>query len=61
MKKMTLDQVREISTYFAITNDMSAGICALVEVEDMGFCEDGVTRWYTFRDDDGDECVYFKY
>lgn len=61
MKKMTLNQIREISTYFAITNDMNAGVCALVDVENMGFCKDGVTRWYTFYDDEGNKCIYFKY
>lgn len=61
MKKMTLDQIREISTYFAITNDMYAGVCTLVDVENMGFCKDGVTRWYTFYDDEGNKCIYFKY
>lgn len=61
MKKMTLNQIREISTYFATTNDMNAGVCTLVDVENMGFCKDGVTRWYTFYDDEGNKCIYFKY
>lgn len=61
MKKMTLDQIREISTYFAINNDMNAGVCTLVDVENMGFCKDGVTCWYTFYDDEGNKCIYFKY
>lgn len=29
-------------------NDESAGICAVVSVTDMGYCRDGVTRWYHF-------------
>lgn len=43
-RKMTLEEIREESSYFAETNDMYAGVCALVEVENMGFCKDGVTR-----------------
>lgn len=58
---MTIDQIRKESTYFAETHDMSAGILALVDVEDMGFCKDGVTRWYHFYDEDGNPAVYYKY
>lgn len=61
MKKMTLNQIREQSTYFQITHDMSAGITALVDVENMGFCKDGVTRWYRFKDENGQDAIYFKY
>lgn len=59
--KMTIDEIRAESTYFAITNDMSAGICALVDVENMGFCKDGVTRWYHFTNENGEPAVYYKY
>ena len=59
--RMTLDQIREESTYFALTNDMTAGITALVDVENMGFCKDGVTRWYHFTNEDGNPAVYYKY
>lgn len=24
------------------------GLCACYEIENMGFCKDGVTRWYHF-------------
>lgn len=57
---MTLDQIREESVYFAMTNDMTAGIMALVDVENMGFCKDGVTRWYHFTNEDGQPAVYYK-
>lgn len=60
-RKMTIDEIREESSYFAQTGDMSAGICALVDVEDMGFCKDGVTRWYHFIDAEGNPAVYYKY
>jgi hypothetical protein len=43
-RKMTLDEVRAESTYFQETHDMTAGICALVEVENMGYCKDGTTQ-----------------
>ena len=58
---MTLDEVRNESSYFQETHDMSAGICALVEVENMGFCKDGVTRFYMFNDENGIPAIYFKY
>lgn len=60
-RKMTIDEIREESWYFAETLDMEAGICALVDVEDMGYCKDGVTRWYYFNDADGNPAVYYKY
>ena len=59
--KMTIEQIRDGSTYFMQTQDKSAGICALVEVENMGFCKDGVTRWYHFTNEDGKPAVYYKY
>ena len=59
--KMTIDEIRAESTYFAITHDMSAGICTLVDVENMGFCKDGVTRFYMFNDENGNPAIYFKY
>lgn len=58
---MTLDEVRDESIYFLETQDMSAGICALVEVENMGFCKDGVTRFYMFNDENGNPAIYFKH
>lgn len=58
---MSIDQIRAESSYFQETNDMSAGICALVDVENMGFCKDGVTRYYFFINADGVPAVYFKY
>ena len=60
-RKMTIDEIRAESTYFAVTKDMTAGICALVDVENMGFCKDGVTRWYHFTDEDGNPAVYYKF
>ena len=59
--RMTIDQIRAESLYFAMTKDMDAGICALVDVENMGFCKDGVTRWYHFTNEDGQPAVYFKH
>lgn len=60
MRVMTIDEIRAESTYFHMTGDMSAGICALVDVVNMGFCRDGVTRWYIFYDEDGRKAVYYK-
>lgn len=58
---MKIDQIRQESTYFQMTGDMDAGIMALVDVENMGWCKDGVTRWYTFTDEDGNPAIYFKH
>lgn len=60
-RKMSIDEIREESTYFAETHDMAAGICALVDVENMGFCKDGVTRWYHFTDENGNPAVHYKH
>lgn len=32
-----------------------------VEYENMGFCKDGVTRWYHFNAEDGTPCYTLKY
>ena len=53
---MTLDQIRNATD----NDDFSVGICGLVDVEDMGFCFDGVTRYYLFELD-GIPCIYFKH
>lgn len=55
-RKVTLDEVRESTGEY----DKTLGICALVDVENMGFCKDGCTRWYYF-DLDGEPVVYYKY
>lgn len=57
---MTIDEIREESTYYAMTGDKEAGVCALVDVENMGFCKDGVTRFYMFDDENGRPAIYFK-
>lgn len=56
-KVMTLAQIRAES-YLPDADEL--GICALVDVENMGFCKDGVTRWYHFTNKSGEDCVYFK-
>ena len=33
------------------------GLCAMYDIENMGFCRDGVTRWYHLTDLNG-EAVY---
>lgn len=59
--KMTIEQIREESSYYQMTGDKTAGIMALVEVENMGFCKDGVTRWYHFTNESGKPAVYYKH
>lgn len=58
---MSIEEIREESTYFLLTGDKSAGVMALVDVENMGWCKDGVTRWYTFTDENGEPAIYFKH
>lgn len=41
-------------------NDTSVGICAVIDVSDMGFCKNGTTRWYHF-DMDGVPCYTLKF
>ena len=55
-RKVTLDEVRKVTGNY----NASDGICALVDVENMGWCNDFVTRWYIFNLD-GEPCIYFKY
>ena len=55
-KKVTLEDVRKYTGDY----DETHGILAMIDVDDMGFCKDGVTRWYHF-DMDGVPCVYYKY
>lgn len=38
----------------------SYGICACYEVENMGFCEDGISRWYHFTDINGNPAYTIK-
>lgn len=54
-----IDEIRQKSDYFCETQDYSVGVCGLVDVENMGFCKDGVTRWYMFHLDD-EPVIYFK-
>ena len=67
-KYMTIDQIRqeaidrgiELSLDDGETVD-DLGICALVDVENMGFCKDDVTRWYHFTNNKGEACIYIKH
>lgn len=56
---MTLAEIREQS-YLPPEEAAEAGICELVEVENMGWCRDGVTRWYHFINEDGQPAVYYR-
>ena len=57
---VTIDQVRAYARENGIEDADNLGIMALVEVENMGFCSDGVTRYYMF-DMDNKPCIYFKH
>lgn len=37
------------------------GICACYDIENMGFCKDGSTRWYWFIDVHGKPAYTLKY
>lgn len=61
-KVMTLDEIRQESDYYQITHDDDAGICALVDVENMGWCKsDDKTRFYMFTNANGEPAIYFKH
>lgn len=57
-KVMTLDEIRAESV---LEDANELGICALVDVENMGFCKDDVTRWYHFKNANDEDCIYFKH
>ena len=61
---MTLSEIREEQKdYFECMGEdvNTLGIMALVSVENMGWCKDGVTRWYHFDDENGNPAVYYKH
>ena len=59
--KMSIQEIRneQRDRYGDEVDEM--GIMALVDVEDMGWCRDGVTRWYHFENENGQPAVYFKH
>ena len=58
---MTLEEIRAESIYYLETGDKTAGILTLVDVDNMGWCSDNITRWYTFTDENGTPAIYFKH
>lgn len=67
-KYMTIDQIRQEAIENGIEYTLEEGekvedlgICALVDVENMGFCKDDVTRWYHFTNNAGEPCIYIKH
>ncbi len=59
-RKVTIEAIREYAKERGMENVEQYGIMALVDVYNMGWCKDGVTRWYHFYMD-GIPCVYFKH
>lgn len=59
--KMTLQEIRASQKERYGQGVESMGIMALVDVENMGWCKDGVTRWYHFTNNNGKPAVYYKY
>lgn len=53
---VTPDEIRQYTGDF----DQTHGIMAMIDVENMGFCRDGVTRWYHFEMD-GVPCVWYRH
>lgn len=51
-----LEEAIEIYGY-----DSTDGICVCYEIENMGFCKDGITRWYHFTSVDGVKAYTLKY
>lgn len=62
-KVMTLEQIIDMVTdgCGAEPHEAGLGINYWVEVENMGWCRDGCTRWYTFTDYDDVPCIYFRH
>ena len=65
---MTIEQIRKEAIDRGIELSLDdgetvedLGICALVDVENMGFCKDDVTRWYHFTNNKGEACIYIKH
>lgn len=56
---MTIEQIRKEAS-MDYNEAEKVGILGLVDVDDMGWCKDGVTRWYTFTNTDGEPAIYFK-
>lgn len=54
--KQALEEAREINPFLTEED----GICACYEIENMGFCKDGVTRWYHFTDIYGEPAYTLK-
>lgn len=59
---MTLEQIIDWATDGCgpEPEERGQGVIYWVEPENMGWCKDGVTRWYTFDGPDGKPCIYFK-
>lgn len=59
-KVVSLEEVKKVLRGFGEPAD--GGIMAIVAVENMGFCKDGVTRWYHFdMPDTGEPAVFYKH
>ena len=59
--RMTLDEIRKEAYENGIDDADKLGIAALVDLEDMGFCKDGVTRYYLFVNNAGQDAIYYQY
>ena len=62
-RTMTIEEIRAESDLNWIAPDEveTAGIMALVEVENMGWTKDGRGRWYTCEDANGRPAIYYKH
>ncbi len=60
-KVVTLPEVRNYVAQFdaPFAYNPNNGIAALVSISNMGYCKDGVTKWYTFNLDNV-PCIFFK-
>ena len=54
---LALKQAKEMNPFLS-END---GICACYDIENMGFCKDGKTRWYHFTDTQGRPAYTLKF
>ena len=54
------DGYNTVTEWKADLADFYTSIYDLVDVQDMGFCRDGATRYYLFERADGKPAVWFR-
>ena len=59
---VTLQEIIDaFSDGVVLPEEEGCGVMYWAEVENMGFCKDGVTRFYMLDMPDGEPVIYFKH